>query len=254
MTPRPSLCFDQVADRYDESRGGVERGVRMAADIVRWFAPGSVLEIGVGTGVVAVAVRDLGWRVHGVDLSSAMLRRALERLGPTVARANALALPVASAAVDNVLFVAALHAIGDVRGAVAEAARVLRPGGRVVAVHGVPRRESAQDDVIEALGQLMALRDARPDNPAELDEAAAAAGLEPAGTAWVAPVDFADSPNATADSIVNRLWSYLWDVDDEEWRDVVEPVVARLRGLPDTDRPRPYRISSRLVAYTRPAR
>ena len=100
---------------------------------------------------MAVALRARGVPVHGVDLSTEMLRRAVHRLGPAVARADALALPVASGSVDNVLFVAALHAIGDVPGAAAEAVRVLRPGGRLVAVHGVPLRVPADDDVASAL-------------------------------------------------------------------------------------------------------
>ena len=252
MHARLSVCFDQVADRYDASRGGVERGARIAADVVPWLVPGRVLEVGVGTGIVAAALRARGRQVHGVDLSAAMLRRALDRLGPTVVQADALALPVASAALDNVLFVAALHVIGDVAGAVAEAARVLRPGGRLVAVYGVPKREPADDDIGEVLAPLALLRGARPDTPAAMDAAAAAAGLEPAGTGWVAPVRFAESPNTVADGIAERLWSYLWRVDERTWQATVAPVISRLRALPDPDCARGYVLSSRLVGYTRP--
>ena len=167
-----SLNFDRVAEQYDESRGGAARGERIAADVVAWLAPGRVLEVGVGTGIVAVALRARGVPVYGVDLSTAMLRRAVDRLGPVVLRADALALPVTSGSVDNVVFVAALHAIGDVPGAVAEAVRVLKPGGRLVAVHGVPLRVPA-DDVAHALVPLAGLRDFRSDTDAVLNEAAA---------------------------------------------------------------------------------
>lgn len=179
-----------------------------------------------------------------------MLRRAVDRLGTAVVRADALALPVASGS-DNVLFVAALHAIGDVPSAVAEAVRVLRPGGRLVAVHGVPLREPEDDDVAGALVPLAGLRDFRSDTVAALDEAAAAASLEPVGTAWTARVSLAHTPNAVADSIERRLWSYLWYVDELTWQAVVAPVVAALRALPEPNRSRQFDVSSRLVVFAR---
>jgi SAM-dependent methyltransferase len=246
-----SLNFDRVADQYDESRGGAARGERIAADLVSWLAPGAVLEVGIGTGIVAAALRARGVPVRGVDLSTAMLRRAVDRLGPLVVRADALALPVASGSVDNVLFVAALHAIGDVPGAVAEAVRVLKPGGRLIAVQGVPLRVPADDDVARALVPLAGLRDFRPDTVAALDQAAAAGSLEPVGITWTAPGSLAQTPNAVADSIERRLWSYLWNVDEPTWQAVVAPVVAALRALPEPNRPRQYDLSSRLVVFAR---
>lgn len=249
MNGRSSRSFDRIADRYDDRRGGTERGVVLAADIEPWLSPGTVLEVGVGTGVVSVALRALGLTVFGVDLSGGMLRHARQRLGPTVAQADATALPFADASVDNVVFVTALHAIGDVYGAIEEAARVVRPGGRVVAVHGIPRRMPDDDDMNAAVAPLAPLRDDRPDTAPTLDAAAAAADLRPAGVAWVASTGFAESPNEFATTIEERQWSYLWNVDDSTWRSVVLPVVERLRALHDPDRPRAYRLSPRLVAY-----
>ncbi|MET7399961.1 class I SAM-dependent methyltransferase [Dactylosporangium sp. NPDC005572] len=250
MNGRPSRSFDRIADRYDDSRGGAERGVILAADLQPWLLPGTVLEVGVGTGVVSAALRALGFTVFGADLSAGMLRHARQRLGPSVVQADATALPFTAAAVDNVVFVTSLHAIGDVYGAVAEAARVVRPGGRVIAVHGIPRRLPDDDDLTAAVAPLNPLRDDRPDSAPALDGAAAAADLRPAGVSWVASTAFAESPNEFAKTIEERLWSYLWSVDDTVWRDVVVPVVARLRALPDPDRPRPYHLSPRLVAYS----
>jgi SAM-dependent methyltransferase len=246
-----SLNFDRVAEQYDESRGGAARGERIAADLVRWLAPGAVLEVGVGTGIVAVALRALGLPVYGVDVSTAMVRRAADRLGPVVVRADALALPVASGSVDNVLFVAALHAIGDVPGAVAEAVRVLKPGGRLVAVHGVPLRVPADDDVARVLVPLSGLRDFRSDTVAVLQDAAAAESLEPVGAGWTVGGTLAHTPNTVADSIERRLWSYLWEVDELTWQAVVAPVVAAVRALPEPNRPRQYDLSSRLVVFAR---
>ena len=46
------------------------------------------------------------------------------------------------------------------------------------------------------------------------------------------------TPNELIDSIVSRLPPYLWHVDDETWREVVEPVIVTLRTLPGPTRPR----------------
>jgi SAM-dependent methyltransferase len=243
-----STPFDRIADRYDETRGGEERGRRTVDDLAPWLVPGSVLEIGVGTGLVALPLQQRGYAVSGVDLSPAMLARALPRIGSRVVCGDALALPVASGSVDNVVFVAALHAIGDTPGALAEGARVLRPGGRLLAAHGVPFREN--NDMEEASEPLTAMREARFDTPVAVEEAATAVGLRPVGdrlsAAWNKP---GESPNEAADRIEQRAWSFLWDVDDATWESVVAPTVARLRALPDPDRPRPETGRMRLAVF-----
>lgn len=81
MAGTGSVPFDRIADTYDTTRGGVERGGRIAAGVDPWLRPGPVLEIGVGTGAVARPLTDRGHPVVGLDLSAAMLRGARERLG-----------------------------------------------------------------------------------------------------------------------------------------------------------------------------
>jgi SAM-dependent methyltransferase len=245
-----SIPFDRVADRYDETRGGEDRGRRTAEGLAPWLVPGPVLEIGVGTALVAKPLLERGYAVCGVDLSLAMLARARDRIGNRVVCADALELPVAAGAVDNVVFVAALHAIGDTVRAVGEAARVLRPGGRLLAAHGVPMRDD--DDLEAATAALAPLREARFDTPAVVDSAAAAAGLRPVAdqltSAWNKT---GDSPNEAAAGIEQRLWSWLWDVDDATWSAVVVPAIERLRALPEPDRRRPDTGRMRLAVFER---
>jgi hypothetical protein len=61
------------------------------------------------------------------------------------------------------------------------------------------------------------------------------------------------SPEETARNIEERVYSILWDVEDTTWRDLVEPVIRRLRGLADPERPRPRVHEYRLVVLERPA-
>ena len=172
----------------------------------------------------------------GVDLSAPMLARAYDRVGPCLARADAQALPVRSASMGTVLFVHVLQLVGDLGATLAEAARVLRPGGRLVAVYGGPLMEP--DDLVETTEPLRALREGRPDAPAVVVPAAAAVGFRVVEQRLTAPYVVPTTPAELAASIADRQWSYLWRVDEATWRAEVEPVIAALRALPDQDRVR----------------
>lgn len=96
----------------------------------------SVLEIGVGLGTDHVQFARAGAQVHGVDLTErgiALVRRRLELegLASDLHVADAEQLPFADASFDYVYSWGVLHHTPDTRRAVAEAIRVLRPGGRI---------------------------------------------------------------------------------------------------------------------------
>ncbi|HWC36921.1 MAG TPA: class I SAM-dependent methyltransferase [Acidimicrobiales bacterium] len=95
--------FDQLADRYDETRGGDERGDEYAADVDARLPAGDepILEIGTGTGVVALGLVRRGRRVVGLDLSSLMLAHARVRLGPAVVLADAMQMSIATHSVAH---------------------------------------------------------------------------------------------------------------------------------------------------------
>jgi len=244
-----SLPFDRVADTYDRTRGGERRGREFAEVVAPRLVPGVTLEIGVGTGLVADALRrGHGCRAFGVDISPAMLARAHARLGGGVALGDARRLPVRSAAVDNAIFVTALHAIVDMAVAFREAARVVRPGGRVVAIAASARREASEE--IGALLAGLPGQD-RIDTPDAVAEAANAAGLTAAESVEITIGAMAGSPNALAESIEARAWSNLWNVDGAVWASTVMPVVDRLRALPDPDAPRDRRLTFHLSVFDR---
>ena len=90
-----------------------------------------VLDAGCGTGRYVRALRALGARPIGIDLSAAMLTRARE-VTTQLARANLCALPIDSMSVDAIVCGLALGDVPHLELALAEMARVLRPGGCVV--------------------------------------------------------------------------------------------------------------------------
>jgi SAM-dependent methyltransferase len=91
-----------------------------------------VLDVGTGEGQIArLAVQDGAELVAGVDPTVAQLATAVARGGDALfARANALALPFPDESFDAVVVCLVFEHIADHRPAIAEIARVLRPGGR----------------------------------------------------------------------------------------------------------------------------
>jgi SAM-dependent methyltransferase len=252
---RPSIPFDRVADRYDETRGGEERGRLLAGEIHPLLDRSRpVLELGVGTGLVALGLRELGYRVLGVDLSPPMAARAAARLGPVVAVGDALRLPVAGAALDQAFSVWLLHLVGDQAAVLREVARVIRPGGRYVVSPGhLARPEDEEGAMLWDLDRLLDPGNERVDDAERLRSLAPGAGLRVVEERRCAPRRFEMSPEEVAHNMEDRLYSILWDVDDAKWRDLVEPVIRRLRQMPDPERPRPRVHEYRLVILERPA-
>ncbi len=89
-----------------------------------------VLDIGTGEGQVARALRAAGADVIGIDPISAMIHEASERdPAMAVAQAGGGALPFSDASFDKAVACLVFEHIDDVDDAIADVARVLRPGG-----------------------------------------------------------------------------------------------------------------------------
>jgi SAM-dependent methyltransferase len=131
--------YDGLADWYDREFDPSPLEGPQHETVVRLLGtgPGRLIDVGCGTGARTAALAALGWDVTGVDVSEDMLRRARER-GLDVVRADAAALPFASASFDAVVSLWTHTDVPDFATVVAEIARVLAPGGPFVYTGGHP--------------------------------------------------------------------------------------------------------------------
>lgn len=150
--------------------GGWERTPRTRIVALADLRPGAhVLDVGCGTGGLAIAAAECvgpTGTVHAVDASPQMVARARHRVARagvavTVEVAPVEGLPFPAGAFDVVLSSLMLHhLLEDVRAqAFAEIQRVLRPGGRLLAVDfEPPRSRMARTDSAGADGTHGGLR------------------------------------------------------------------------------------------------
>jgi SAM-dependent methyltransferase len=130
--------FDRKAAEWDASydahttRGHWQRARLEAAVRLVGEGPGSLLEVGVGSGRLLARLAERGWEVTGIDAAPRMVELAREQVpGATLEVAHAEKLPFEDASFDVVVAVGVLE-YSDVTASLRELARVLRPGGRAV--------------------------------------------------------------------------------------------------------------------------
>jgi demethylmenaquinone methyltransferase/2-methoxy-6-polyprenyl-1,4-benzoquinol methylase len=137
--------FDTIAPRYDFITRllsyGRDQAWKRRLIALAGIAPGdAVLDLACGTGDLAAAAAARGARVIGLDLVPRMIELARSRETKSAAAGNAwlvgdmTSLPLASASIDVITTGYGLRNVPRLDRAIEEAARVLRPGGRFVAL------------------------------------------------------------------------------------------------------------------------
>jgi SAM-dependent methyltransferase len=242
----PGTSFEQVASIYDATRGGERRGNGFAGALAPWVAGPRVVELGIGTGVIANGLRLQNIDPVGFDLSGAMLRMAVDRLGERVTLADVDELPLPDDCTDTAYFVWVLQLVDDPIVTLTEAARVVRAGGRVIAILSNSEFDPA-DEIATIIDGLAPLRAQRLGHNQILATDLPGLSLVHQGfTPWDG---FPSTVTDEIDHIENRIYSSLFDVDDATWTTVVEPVLEQLRALPDPDRPRDRRNRHPLLVW-----
>lgn len=139
---KPPARYDGFASRYDEYIGSEALMTVALASLGNLLGrgPGTVLDVGCGTGIAFPTLVALGWTVTGTDISADQLAVAKQRadtVGARLVHANAAELPFADRSFDAVVSVLTHTDFDDVAAAFRDSARVLAPAGRFayVGVH-----------------------------------------------------------------------------------------------------------------------
>lgn len=143
-----SVSFDRAADYYDQTR-------LLPEPLITYLLPflprdEMCVEIGVGTGRIAIPLVENGIEVVGVDISPEMLRKLVAKRRtewPQVAIADATKLPFPDNTFGAAIAAHVLHLIPEWRSAVDESLRVLRPGGLLIATRGGQSRALWNDEI-----------------------------------------------------------------------------------------------------------
>lgn len=141
--------FDEIAGRYGEltEPGGGWRA--LAAALAAGFAGQAVADIGCGEGDLTLLLARFAKRVAAVDQSAQMLRVVQERCAEaglsrrvTVEKGDLERLPLADGSMDAVFLSQVLHHAARPGQAILEAARILKPGGRLVVLDLAPHDQT----------------------------------------------------------------------------------------------------------------
>jgi ubiquinone/menaquinone biosynthesis C-methylase UbiE len=131
--------YNEFAAGYEDQRSpNLKNGYHamlddLEVDLVKRYGTGlDVLEAGCGTGLLLARIAEFAHHAEGVDLSPGMLRKAEER-GLNVREGSVTALPYNDGSFDLTCSFKVLAHVPDIGLALAEMARVTRPGGVMIA-------------------------------------------------------------------------------------------------------------------------
>jgi len=236
-------AFDRVATCYDATRAmppevtdAVARGILGALRAVTGRP--AVLEIGIGTGRIAVPLASSGARVFGIDIAPAMLAQLRAKHADLpIAIADAIAPPFRRAAFDGALFVHVLHVLPDIGAALRAVQQVVRPGGLLMygrTEHGDSPRRALTAQVRDLTRQL--------------------AGIELGAAQWNATADHAFTEHARSigaaldetplvqwtermtgrrflDAVRQRIYSSSWAIPDAIMPELLRQLRPRVENI-----------------------
>ena len=239
-----SVAFDRAAEFYDRTRALLPEAERATVELLRTelAGRGRCLEIGVGTGLIALPLHKAGVPMVGLDLSRPMLAKLVEKAGGAIpfplVEADATGMPfrddVFGAAVARHVF----HLVRAWQRLVEELVRVIGPGGTVlVNLGGFKDTWGIVDRFLELSGDVEFAVGLDPRNAETLDREFERHG---ARLRLLPPIGTRDDTTVgqVLDEIDAGMHSWTWRVPDDIRRRVGPELRAWAEGrFGSLDRP-----------------
>src|SRR5262245_7812378 len=133
-----SVRFDRAAEFYDTTRAISDEAMALTIELLasELEGRGRALEVGVGTGLIALPLHAAGVPLAGLDLTPAMMAKLVEKAGGAspfpLIQADATRMPFADGTFVGAYLRWVLHLIPNWRDALGEAVRVIEPGGVIL--------------------------------------------------------------------------------------------------------------------------
>lgn len=219
------MCFDRAADIYDTTRRAA-RPEAVEALAKELSDCSSVLELGVGTGRLAVPLMERGFQMVGVDLSRKMLDQSRAKGLDRLVLGDVCRLPLRRKSVDAVLVVHVLHLIESLRDVVAEAVAVARKKLVIIIDRYDPPDRSmswAYGQALRRRGVLSARRWVQP-------ELGIGMVVPPRRLETVIRVEEQESADAALAALERRTWAITWDIPDDIHNAVLTELSSQFAG------------------------
>lgn len=216
-----SINFDRASEYYDATRGfpeGIaEKISQFLAEMLGLTPQDRLLEIGVGTGRLALPISSHVGHITGVDISRNMMRQLLKKRSNqpvSVAEADAHYLPFVSAAFDCAYIVHVLHLVADPLRVLDELSRVIKPQGMLLHMHNQMHHNNEMKLIATAWNKHKPQRRTGVDW-FEGDDFVRDAGWQYV-TRHVYTYETQTTPRQFIEGIEKRRWSNTWDADEKQ--------------------------------------
>jgi ubiquinone/menaquinone biosynthesis C-methylase UbiE len=260
--PETSVVFDRAAHYYDETRGfppGEDGRVgAFIAEEAGLSKSTRMLEIGVGTGRIALPLAKYVGLLVGVDLSTLMMARLNEKRTDypdgniQLLQGDVMRLPLRSHSFDVALLVHILHLVAEPERAVNELTRVLRPDGKALQCWN-DRNEGAFSPLWEAWERATSNESERQDTWKASKNLLTDMGWENVTDEHQYHFSQWMSADEMADRYRHRVWSSMWALSDSVWQKGVEAVEEALKSsYPHPEEKHEIPCSFHMRVYTPP--
>ena len=226
-----SIAFDRAVGYYDATRGfDPEREVKVVEALAAALGQldGRVLEIGIGSGRIAIPLQQRGYNYYGVDLSMPMMHKLRENAAARsqhsfpLAQGDITHLPFKEGAFAAIIAVHVFHLVPRWHEALAECRRVLGAGGLIIHAGSRLTTESdAASRVTQKWRELLAAEGYTDKSISShriaprINEALTEIGAKTVETSATAAWRNQHSPHQSYDHIASRQWSSTWAVPDD---------------------------------------